>query len=145
MKACADRWSEVDRANDNLAKSTRMFGMPAMPGPAPFARQYPEFGALPLLQSIGRWLLMLPTDPRIGPSSRHHSISGEFDGMRSHSSHSSSSVQGYLAHQRFPSRINEQEHMAKRRAAAQRERELRNYHQEQQYSRSKPDRPIPFI
>ena len=76
------------------------------------------------------------SDPRMQGPSRHQSIGGEFDGMRSHSSHSSSSVQGYLAHQRFPPRINEAEHMAKRRAAAQRERELRNYHQEQQYNRS---------
>lgn len=59
--------------------------------------------------------------------------------MRSHSSQSSSSLQGYLANQRFGPRQSEADQMmqAKRRAAAQRERELRNYHQEQQYNRSK--------
>jgi hypothetical protein len=59
--------------------------------------------------------------------------------MRAHSSHSSSSVQGYLANQRFGGpRQSEAEQMMqqKRRAAAQREKELRNYHQEQQYNRS---------
>jgi hypothetical protein len=58
--------------------------------------------------------------------------------MRSHSTHSSLSLQGYLANQRFGPRQNEAEQMmqVKRRAAAQRERELRNYHQEQQYNRS---------
>jgi len=60
--------------------------------------------------------------------------------MRSHSSHSSSSVQGYVANQRYGGggRQSEAEQMmqAKRRAAAQRERDLRNYHQEQQYNRS---------
>jgi len=62
----------------------------------------------------------------------------DYDGMRSHSSHSSSSVQGYLTNQRFGSRPSEAEQMmqAKRRAAAQREKDLRNYHQEQQYNRS---------
>ncbi|KAL9089490.1 MAG: hypothetical protein Q9159_002530 [Coniocarpon cinnabarinum] len=126
-RAFLAQYEEVDRASENLAKSVRIFGTPnrreSMPWPGPFARQYPEF------------------DPRVPMPSRHHSISGDFDGMRSHSSHSSSSVQGYLAHQRFPPRVNEQEHLAKRRAAAQRERDLRNYHQEQQYNRNaKPER-----
>lgn len=66
-----------------------------------------------------------------------HSIDG-MDSMRSHSSHSSSSVPRYIANQRFGPRPNEAESMmhAKRKAAAQRERELRNYHQAQQYNRS---------
>ena len=52
----------------------------------------------------------------------------------------SAGLQGYYAGQRFPGgRQSEAEQMlqAKRRMAAQRERELRNYHQEQQYNRSK--------
>lgn len=65
---------------------------------------------------------------------RHHSIS-EFDNSRGHSS---PNAQGFYASQRFQNRPNEVEQMmqAKRRMAAQRERELRNYHQEQQYNRS---------
>jgi len=58
----------------------------------------------------------------------------EFDSIRPTSS---SSLSGYLANQRFGPRPSEAEQMmqVKRRAAAQRERELRNYHQEQQYNR----------
>lgn len=68
-----------------------------------------------------------------GGPQRHHSIS-EFDGSR----HPSGNVQGFYASQRYQGRPNEVEQMmqAKRRMAAQRERELRNYHQEQQYNRS---------
>lgn len=53
-------------------------------------------------------------------------------------SHSASSLQHYYASQRHQPRPNDAEPMvqAKRRMAAQRERELRNYHQEQQYNRS---------
>ena len=67
--------------------------------------------------------------------SRHHSASGDYDQMRSHSA---SNLQNYYANQRYQPRPNEAEQMmqAKRRMAAQRERELRNYHQEQQYNRS---------
>lgn len=77
------------------------------------------------------------TDSRSGGSSRHHSIS-EYDGGRSGSS---AGLQGYYAGQRFPPRPqpqNDQDQalQAKRRIAAQRERELRNYHQEQQYNKS---------
>ena len=65
---------------------------------------------------------------------RHHSVS-DFDPMRSTSA---SNLQNFYASQRFQPRHNEAEQMqqAKRRMAAQRERELRNYHQEQQYNRS---------
>lgn len=64
---------------------------------------------------------------------RHHSM--EFDPMR----HSSpNNLQNFYANQRFGQRHGEPDQMqqAKRRMAAQRERELRNYHQEQQYNRS---------
>lgn len=72
--------------------------------------------------------------PHGGPQ-RHHSVS-EYDGIRSHSA---SNVQGYYQSQRYAPRPNDADQMAqaKRRMAAQRERELRNYHQEQQYHRSK--------
>ncbi|KAL8697871.1 MAG: hypothetical protein Q9224_002108 [Gallowayella concinna] len=50
---------------------------------------------------------------------------------------SGSNLQTFYSNQRHQSRPNEAEQMlqAKRRMAAQRERELRNYHQEQQYNR----------
>lgn len=55
--------------------------------------------------------------------------------------HPGGNLQNFFASQRHqPSRgSNEAEHMsqAKRRMAAQRERELRNYHQEQQFHRSR--------
>jgi hypothetical protein len=68
-----------------------------------------------------------------GPQ-RHHSVS-DYD-MRPHSA---SNLQNFYANQRFAPRPNENDSMmqAKRRMAAQRERELRNYHQEQQFNRSK--------
>ncbi|KAL8834287.1 MAG: hypothetical protein Q9176_007565 [Flavoplaca citrina] len=70
-----------------------------------------------------------------GMSQHRHSI-GDYDQMRSQ--HSGSNLQNFYANQRHQSRPNEAEQMmqAKRRMAAQRERELRNYHQEQQYNRS---------
>ncbi|KAK8193934.1 hypothetical protein BKA81DRAFT_158434 [Phyllosticta paracitricarpa] len=73
-------------------------------------------------------------DPRGMNSQRHHSVS-DYDGIRSHSAQN---LQGYYANQRFAPRPNEADQMmqAKRRMAAQRERELRNYHQEQQYNRN---------
>ncbi|KAL8888764.1 MAG: hypothetical protein Q9215_003862 [Flavoplaca cf. flavocitrina] len=70
-----------------------------------------------------------------GMSQHRHSI-GDYDQMRSQ--HSGSNLQNFYANQRHQSRPNEAEQMmqVKRRMAAQRERELRNYHQEQQYNRS---------
>jgi len=71
----------------------------------------------------------------MGGPPRHHSLS-DYDGVRSHSA---SNAQGFYQNQRYAPRPNEADQMAqaKRRMAAQRERELRNYHQEQQYHRSK--------
>lgn len=119
--AFVSQFDEVDRAAENLAKSGKGFGfplpgrrdsMPLMAAPRP----YPEY------------------DPRMAGPQRHHSVS-EYDGMRSHSA---SNLQGYYANQRYAPRPNEADQMAqaKRRMAAQRERELRNYHQEQQYHRN---------
>ncbi|EKD12515.1 uncharacterized protein L3040_008160 [Drepanopeziza brunnea f. sp. 'multigermtubi'] len=118
---------EVDRAIDNLAKSGKVFpnlsgrrdSMPVSGGPP---RQFQE-----------------QYDPRMasGPP-RHHSVSGDFN--NDSRSFSGSNLQSFYASQRHqPSRgANEVEQVmqAKRRMAAQRERELRNYHQEQQYNRS---------
>ena len=57
-----------------------------------------------------------------------------------------SNLQNFYASQRHQSSrgSNEAEQViqAKRRMAAQRERELRNYHQEQQYNRSRPTPPL---
>ncbi|TAQ83217.1 hypothetical protein B7494_g8459 [Chlorociboria aeruginascens] len=127
---------EVDRALDNLVKSGKMFNPASRresSSMAGAARPFPE-----------------QFDPRMasGPP-RHHSVS-DFGDARSFSG---SNLQNFYASQRHqPSRgANEAEQVmqAKRRMAAQRERELRNYHQEQQYNRTeistfgaKPDRTI---
>ncbi|KAK3897953.1 hypothetical protein C8A05DRAFT_19381 [Staphylotrichum tortipilum] len=116
---------EVDRAIDNLIKSGKMFGgagarreSPSYRGPA---RTSPAFD--------GR--------PPAGPGSRPNSVAN-FDDARG--PHTSSNLQNFYATQRHQSSrgSNEAEQMmqAKRRMAAQRERELRNYHQEQQYNRT---------
>lgn len=110
--------------------------MPMMGG----LRGFPDFGttktALVCLPDLRERL-----DPRTGGMpQRHHSIS-DFDQIRPHSG---SNLQTFYANQRHQPRPNEAEQMlqAKRRMAAQRERELRNYHQEQQYNRSKPIYPF---
>ncbi|KAL8716974.1 MAG: hypothetical protein Q9225_005746 [Loekoesia sp. 1 TL-2023] len=83
--------------------------------------------------------------PGIGGMSQHRHSIGDYESIRSHSG---SNLQNFYANQRHQSRPNEAEQMmqAKRRMAAQRERELRNYHQEQQYNRmssqNKSDRAI---
>jgi hypothetical protein len=72
-----------------------------------------------------------------GGPARHHSVS-DFGGDAR--TFSASNLQNFYATQRHqPSRASEAEQVmqAKRRMAAQRERELRNYHQEQQYNRSR--------
>ncbi|KAL2260676.1 hypothetical protein VTK26DRAFT_5244 [Humicola hyalothermophila] len=116
---------EVERAIDNLVKSGKMFGGPgarreSLPYPGP-ARMYPAFD--------GR--------PPAGPGSRPHSMA-DFGDARG--PHPGSNLQNFYASQRHQSSrgSNEAEQMmqAKRRMAAQRERELRNYHQEQQYNRT---------
>jgi hypothetical protein len=69
----------------------------------------------------------------MGGGPRHHSV-GDFDSMRPHSG---GGLQNFYANQRYSGRPGEadQAMQAKRRMAAQRERELRNYHQEQQYQK----------
>ena len=68
-----------------------------------------------------------------GMPPRHHSV-GDYEHMRPGSG---GSLQSFYANQRHQPRQSEAEQMmqTKRRMAAQRERELRNYHQEQQYNR----------
>lgn len=97
-------------------------------------RPYADYGAFRTCELIGNTSDNL-VDPRAmsGPP-RHHSVS-DFDPVRG----PSGGLQNYYANQRFQSPRNgenEQVMQAKRRMAAQRERELRNYHQEQQYNRS---------
>ncbi|KAJ5908275.1 hypothetical protein N7495_000957 [Penicillium taxi] len=117
--AFSSQFDEVERAIDNLVKSGKLWNAPRRDSmPMMMGRPYPEY------------------DPRMGGGGpqRHHSIS-EFEGSRAPPS---GNAQGFYASQRYQGRPNEVEQMmqAKRRMAAQRERELRNYHQEQQYNRS---------
>jgi len=90
--------------------------------------------------SPSHWPLLSSVDarPPAIPGARSHPIP-EFDPR---APHPAANLQNFYAAQRHqPSRgSNEAEQMmqAKRRMAAQRERELRNYHQEQQYNRSRP-------
>ncbi|CDM35986.1 hypothetical protein DTO013E5_5487 [Penicillium roqueforti] len=118
LPAFSSQFDEVDRAIDNLVKSGKLWNAPRRDSmPMMMGRPYPDY------------------DPRMGGGpQRHHSIS-EFDGNRMPPA---GNAQGFYASQRYQGRPNEVEQMmqAKRRMAAQRERELRNYHQEQQYNRS---------
>ncbi|RKF75271.1 hypothetical protein GcM1_235113 [Golovinomyces cichoracearum] len=124
LSAFATQLEEVDRAVDNLVKSGKMFST------AGRRESMPVVGGMPRAFSDQTY------DPRLGTAPRHHSIS-DFGDARSFSA---SNLQNFYANQRHqPSRgTNEAEQVmqAKRRMAAQRERELRNYHQEQQYNRS---------
>ncbi|SLM39771.1 hypothetical protein LPUS_10384 [Lasallia pustulata] len=119
LSAFGTQLEEVDRALDNLVNSGKLFNpssrrdsVPIMGGQRPYADYDPRIG---------------------GPPSRQHSVN-EFDPLRSHSA---SNLQNFYANQRYQPRPSEAEQVmqAKRRMAAQRERELRNYHQEQQYNR----------
>lgn len=126
--AFASQFEEIDRATDNLVKSGKWF-----PGPMqPMAGMSPRRDSMPPASRGYDY----SGDPRMGGGpSRQHSGS-EYDGGRP----GSAGLQGFYQGQRYPGgRQSEAEQMlqAKRRMAAQRERELRNYHQEQQYNRSK--------
>lgn len=85
--------------------------------------------------------LLTPVDPRMGPMPRPSSMGSDFDGMRSQSN---SNLQNFYASQRYGPRNSEadQQMQARRRQAAQRERELRNYHQEQQYQKRRSNRDL---
>jgi len=86
------------------------------------------------------WLITFPIDGRIaqGGGPRAHAMN-DFGDARGHPQ---SNLQNFYATQRHQSSrgSNEAEQMmqAKRRMAAQRERELRNLHTEQQFQRSRP-------
>ena len=123
--------TEVERAIDNLMKSGKLFGPRRDMG---VGRQYSDFGTTILGRTINAMTDSFSPDPRMGGGSRHPSM--DFDPMRSHSG---SNLQNYYASARYQPRSSDADQMqqAKRRMAAQRERELRNYHQEQQYSRSR--------
>jgi len=129
-------WTEVDRAIDNLVKSGKFYTPGPRPMLAPVGRGFSEFGAPDATRSRGASL----TDPP-GPRMHggRHSVS-DFDPNRSPSA---SNLQSFYASQRHQGRHGDPDQMmqAKRRMAAQRERELRNYHQEQQYNRSKAVTP----
>ena len=86
------------------------------------------------------WIVQLTiwADPRMPPMGpRFPAPPAEFDPMRPMSS---GNVQGFYATQRFGGRSGsavdgDAASQAKRRMAAQRERDLRNYHQEQQFQK----------
>lgn len=105
---------EVDRAIDNLVKSGKMFGM---------AGRHGRGG---------------------GNMGRSHSHTDYGDQRGGHQSN----LQNFYASQRQQSSRGsneaEQAMQAKRRLAAQRERELRNYHQEQQYNRTVSSEVSPY-
>ncbi|KAK1093376.1 hypothetical protein LTR48_002455 [Friedmanniomyces endolithicus] len=130
MKAFASQFEEIDRATDNLVRSGKMFPgqIPGMSSPAAPSRRESIPTASRGYEGYAS------SDPRMGgPPPRNQSAS-EYDGGRP----GSAGLQGYYAGQRYPGgRQSEAEQMqqAKRRMAAARERELRNYHQEQQYNR----------
>lgn len=128
--AFASQFEEIDRATDNLLKSGKWF-----PGQAQGAAGAGAAAATPRRESsVGR-SYDFSADPRMGGGPSRGPPVSEYDGTRP----TSAGLQNFYAGQRFPGgRQSEAEQMlqAKRRMAAQRERELRNYHQEQQYNRS---------
>lgn len=128
--AFASQFEEIERATDNLMKSGKWYPGPASGSGAPGAP-----GRRESAPGMGRGFDYNSSDPRMGGGPSRHSSVSEFEGGRP----GSAGLQGYYQGQRFPGgRQSEAEQMlqAKRRMAAQRERELRNYHQEQQYNRS---------
>jgi len=117
--AFAIQFEEVDRAIDNLIKSGKFYP----PGP--------RRESMPMM-AMGRGGGHAGEFGHRMHGGRH-SVS-DFDPSRG----SVSNMQNFYANQRYQGRHGEPDQMmqAKRRMAAQRERELRNYHQEQQYNRS---------
>ncbi|OLN96516.1 hypothetical protein CCHL11_00615 [Colletotrichum chlorophyti] len=128
------QFEEVDRAYENLAKSGKSYGMGGR-------REYPTPGG-PKIGPAGPGPARKSLDftgrmgAGAGPGPRPHSMN-QFDDARGHPN---SNLQNFYASQRHQSSrgSNDAEQMmqAKRRMAAQRERELRNLHTEQQYQRT---------
>ncbi|KAK9781510.1 hypothetical protein SCAR479_01381 [Seiridium cardinale] len=151
--AFSQQLEEVDRAIDNLVKSGKMFGGngPRRPAPTRDSFDGPERRARAAVRiDWGSGLANGNADGRgsSGPGS-------QFGDARVGGPGHGPGLQNFYASQRHQSSrgSNEAEQMmqAKRRMAAQRERELRNYHQEQQYNRTvlaemsypgKPDRAL---
>ncbi|KAK0784188.1 hypothetical protein LTR02_011048 [Friedmanniomyces endolithicus] len=132
MNAFASQFEEIDRATDNLVRSGKMFPgqIPGMSSPAAPSRRESIPTASRGYEGYAS------SDPRMGGPPPRNQSAGEYDGGRPGSA---AGLQGYYAGQRYPGgRQSEAEQMqqAKRRMAAARERELRNYHQEQQYNRT---------
>ncbi|KAL3480427.1 hypothetical protein BJX99DRAFT_17048 [Aspergillus californicus] len=136
IPAFSSQFDEVDRAVDNLVKSGKLWAAPRRDSmPVMVGRQYPEYGTKSPAPSTRAHPETYADQRMPNVAQRHHSIS-DFDGARMQPN---PNMQGFYASQRFQQgRPNEVDQMmqAKRRMAAQRERELRNYHQEQQYNRS---------
>lgn len=136
--AFVSQFDEVERAADNLAKSGKFWSPQQQQ-----QQQGQQQGGGPGGRRESMPMMAPRPYPDHGPQ-RHHSVS-DYEGGRSHSN---SNVQGFYQNQRYAPRPNDADQMAqaKRRMAAQRERELRNYHQEQQYHRnvsgSKSDRSM---
>lgn len=143
--------TEVDRAYENLAKSGKGYGMSGrgMSYPVPVVEGHVYFWmmqhraecrrtlnhfALCKNEPFARWLTSDDIGGRMGHGGHRH-----FESSRGSQG---SNLHNFYASQRHqPSRgSNEAEQVmqAKRRMAAQRERELRNLHTEQQYQRSRP-------
>ena len=138
---------EVDRAVDNLVKSGKLWPVPRRDSMSFMMNRppYTDYGMDHCSYNVCccRCMLTNQTDHRAAAAmgipphpQRHHPVS-EFDAARAPPP-PNTNLQGFYAAQRLQSRPNEVDQMmqAKRRMAAQRERELRNYHQEQQYNRS---------
>ncbi|KAI8156121.1 hypothetical protein KHU50_009993 [Colletotrichum sp. SAR 10_65] len=128
------QFEEVDRAYETLAKSGKSYGMGGR-------REYPTPGG-PKMGPAGPGPARKSLDftgrmgAGAGAGPRPHSMN-QFDDARGHPN---SNLQNFYASQRHQSSrgSNDAEQMmqAKRRMAAQRERELRNLHTEQQYQRT---------
>ncbi|KAM0323711.1 hypothetical protein ACHAQA_008648 [Verticillium albo-atrum] len=123
------RPTEVDRF-ENVSKNNKSYGMS---GRREYPSPGPKMGGGP---GGGRKSVDYNGRMSAGPGSRPHSVN-QFDDARNHPN---SNLQNFYATQRQQSSrgSNEAEQMmqAKRRMAAQRERELRNLHTEQQYQRT---------
>ncbi|OAQ67414.1 hypothetical protein VFPFJ_06184 [Purpureocillium lilacinum] len=142
------QFDEVDRAFENLSKSGKGYGMGGR-------REFPKTadqlaGARPQANRRGglAHVVRAPTNQAAPPAMRVDSRVSHGGGPRSHHMNAFDDARGppgqnlhnfYATQRHQPSRgSNEAEQVmqAKRRMAAQRERELRNLHTEQQYQRN---------
>ncbi|KAJ6446986.1 MFS monosaccharide transporter [Purpureocillium lavendulum] len=142
------QFDEVDRAFENLSKSGKGYGMGGR-------REFPKTadalaGARPQANRRGglAHVVRAPTNQAAPPPMRVDSRASHGGGPRSHHMNAFDDARGppgqnlhnfYATQRHQPSRgSNEAEQVmqAKRRMAAQRERELRNLHTEQQYQRT---------